>query len=436
MSYAHAKGVIHRDLKPGNVMVGRFGEVYVMDWGLAKVLGHEDERDLRIQDERTGLRSRRRELGEGSEDSPLVTMDGDVVGTPAYMSPEQAAGRVAEMGPQSDVYAVGAMLYHLLSGHMPYLSLGETASSWEVWQRVKAGPPRSLTHAAPEAPAELVAICERAMARSPVARYPDMAALADDLRAYLEHRVVQAYQTGSLAELRKWVERNKALAGALAAAIVLLVSGLAVALVLREAAERQRRATEEALLHTRALGLASASDEMLWKDSMLALLLAREAVALEQTPETLSRLHQAVGAVRERDVLRNDAAFVDAVFSPAGDRLVAISYGVALLSRVDRFRFAGPPVRMEGHSDWLTSACFSEEGNRVLTTSQDQTARLWSLAGQELARFDHAGIVWVADFSPDGRRVLTGSEDRSARLWDLDGNELGRIEHDGPVRAA
>jgi formylglycine-generating enzyme required for sulfatase activity/serine/threonine protein kinase len=242
MSFAHAKGVIHRDLKPTNVMVGSFGEVYVMDWGLARILGREDERDLRVQAEPTlqssEVRSDRRDRAGETPDSSLYTMDGDVVGTPAYMSPEQAGGRVSEMSPASDVYALGAMLYHLLVGHMPYALPDGRLNNYAVWHRVQEGPPRPLHELAPDAPAELVAICERAMEREAAARYEDVRALAADLRAYLEGRVVRAYETGAWAEARKWVRRNKPLTAALAAALLLLVAGLAIALVLREQAQR------------------------------------------------------------------------------------------------------------------------------------------------------------------------------------------------------
>jgi len=165
MAYAHDKNVIHRDLKPANVMVGKFGEVYVMDWGLAKILGREDGRDLRVQPEgsrtTTELRSDRGDRALETPDSPIVTMDGDVVGTPAYMSPEQAQGRVGEMGPASDVYAVGAMLFHLLGGHMPYVPPGVAANNYAVWRSVQEGPPKALHEVAPQVPAELVAICEK-----------------------------------------------------------------------------------------------------------------------------------------------------------------------------------------------------------------------------------------------------------------------------------
>ncbi|MEM7305888.1 MAG: bifunctional serine/threonine-protein kinase/formylglycine-generating enzyme family protein [Planctomycetota bacterium] len=229
MAYAHDKDVIHRDLKPSNVMIGRYGEVYVMDWGVARVLGREDERDLRIQDPEsrtiTFVRSARQEQGDDS-DSPLLTMDGEVVGTPAYMSPEQAGGRVDEMGPASDVYSVGAMLYHLLTGHMPYVPDGKRMGPHAVLHSVQQDPPRALHLEAPGAPAEIVAICEKAMARSAAERYTTMSALADDIRAFLEHRVVGAYETGAFAELRKWVLRNRMTASAVAAALVAIFGGL------------------------------------------------------------------------------------------------------------------------------------------------------------------------------------------------------------------
>ena len=242
MSYAHAKGVIHRDLKPANVMVGRFGEVFVMDWGLAKVLGREESRDIRIQPEiaaTSELHSSRRSLSEETPDSPLVTMDGDVVGTPAYMSPEQAMGTIEALGPPSDVYSMGAMLYHLLSGQMPYVPPSARLNNYAIWHRVQEGPPQPLHELAPGAPSELVAICEKAMERDASRRYRDMTELAEDLRAYLEQRVVHAYETGALAELRKWIERNKALASSAAAAVLLLIAGLTVSLVFEARAERK-----------------------------------------------------------------------------------------------------------------------------------------------------------------------------------------------------
>jgi serine/threonine protein kinase/formylglycine-generating enzyme required for sulfatase activity len=230
MAFAHEKGVIHRDLKPANIMVGRFGETYVMDWGLARVLGKKDTKDIRPQPNESvsAVRTDRR-IGAGAKpDSSLLTMDGDQVGTPAYMPPEQARGDLERIGPHSDVYAVGAILYHLLSGQVPYVEPDTHATPWAILAQVLAGPPKPLHTLTNDVPAELLAICERAMERDPKQRYASMTDLANDLRAYLEHRVVTAYETGAIAEMKKWVQRNKGLASAAAALIVVLAGATVV----------------------------------------------------------------------------------------------------------------------------------------------------------------------------------------------------------------
>jgi len=249
MAYAHSKGILHRDLKPANIMVGRFGEVYVMDWGLARVLGEQDVHDLRLDvpevskvKDHSGLDVREK---FADLDASLKTMDGDIVGTPSYMAPEQARGRVSEMGPAADVYAVGAMLYHLLAGRVPYVEEFEKPSPVTVLQRALEGPPAPLVELNADVPGELEAICEKAMEREPADRYASMETLADDLRAFLEGRVVQAYETGAVAEFRKWIARNRALAVASAAALLLLVVGLAVSSVLYVRANRNADLAEE-----------------------------------------------------------------------------------------------------------------------------------------------------------------------------------------------
>lgn len=213
LAYAHSRGVIHRDVKPANIMVGRFGETYVMDWGLAKILGADG-------DERTFADPIESATGSGS----AVTIEGSVLGTPAFMSPEQAMGDLSRVGPAADIYGIGAILYYLLVGRPPYFAADEEPSAAQIIERVRKGPPALIAGGAVAAPAELVAICDRAMAREPESRYADMAALAEDLRAFLESRVVAAYATGPWAEFKSWVRRNRTaatLAGALLVATIL-----------------------------------------------------------------------------------------------------------------------------------------------------------------------------------------------------------------------
>ncbi len=223
VGYAHAKGVIHRDLKPANIMVGRFGEVFVMDWGLARAPGEPEVRDLRLRVDSERSDEVQVRGAEGSN-SPVLTMDGHVVGTPAYLSPEQAQGRVDELGPRSDVYSLGATLYHLICGTPPYVPPGEELAAQRVLLLALQGPPRPVEELCPRIAPELAAICARAMARDPLDRYASAEELGEDLRAFLEGRAVAAFGGGPLWGLRKWIRRNAALSAALAVAVVLAVS--------------------------------------------------------------------------------------------------------------------------------------------------------------------------------------------------------------------
>jgi WD40 repeat protein/tRNA A-37 threonylcarbamoyl transferase component Bud32 len=244
IAFAHDKGVIHRDLKPDNVMVGRFGETYVMDWGLAKVIGEDDPDGLRSA-EADSVMSKAVESVRGDPgefDSPLMTMDGAVVGTPAYMSPEQANGEISEVDRRSDVYAIGALLYELLVGHPPHVDPEETSTPVAVLLAVRAGPPTPILEVNRDAPQELVAVCEKAMARRPDDRYPSAADLAEDIQAFVEGRVVRAHRTGALIELRKWIGRNRGFAAAIAVAVVALIGGLATSIVLTAEARRREEA--------------------------------------------------------------------------------------------------------------------------------------------------------------------------------------------------
>ncbi len=243
LAYAHAQGVLHRDVKPENVMVGEFGEVYLMDWGLARVRGAREFASSGVSD------------GDAA-----LTQAGDVLGTPAYMAPEQAAasGEV-EIDARADVYGVGATLYHLIAGHAPYRVAGQPNSSREVLERLRRGPPAELEVAPPLAPAELVAIARRAMQRERDQRYRDAQQLAGDLRAYLEGRVVRAHESGVWPELRKWVLRNRALASAIAIAAISAAFGGSLYV-----ASEQRR-TDDALLRAdadRLVALEIEADEL------------------------------------------------------------------------------------------------------------------------------------------------------------------------------
>lgn len=247
LSYAHGKGVLHRDLKPANVMVGAYGEAYVMDWGLARTgaveLAKQDAASPRgdpspSSDGSLSLVVTDRDDSDSA--AALHTQRGDVLGTPSYMSPEQAAGELERIDERSDVYSVGAMLYELLARTAPYVRPGEASTSTQILSALREAPPAPLVTLAPDAPAELIAIADKAMSRAPEQRYASMAELADDLRAFLEGRVVRAYRTGAWAEARKWIGRHRAVVGVLAALLVTLIAALVTFAVLLRESERSR----------------------------------------------------------------------------------------------------------------------------------------------------------------------------------------------------
>ncbi len=219
VAYAHSKGIIHRDLKPDNIMLGKYGEVLVMDWGLAKVVGsdsvHRTASDATVQ-----ISTSR------AEDLSQATMEGSIAGTPAYMSPEQAQGKISELDQRTDIYALGAILYEILSGEPPYRG----ANAFALVAQVAQGPPPPIrkqkgAFGFSSIPRELAAICERAMARNPRDRYQTTGALRDDLQAYLENLPVSAAPDTYLQQVGKWLKRNKAQvqSATLSAAVVLLI---------------------------------------------------------------------------------------------------------------------------------------------------------------------------------------------------------------------
>ena len=338
LSYAHERRVIHRDLKPGNIMVGRFGEVFVMDWGLARLLDQEDHKDIRVRGDggpaSTVLESDRRAARPDDADSPLVTMEGDIVGTPAYMSPEQALGRMDEVQEQTDVYAVGAILYHVLTRSVPYVNPDARprarVDNFTIWRWVQKGPPTPVHEVAPDAPEELVAICEKAMERDRSRRYPSAASLADDLRAYLENRVVRAHRTGPLVELRKWTQRNRVAALAVVAVTVTLFAAIGVVAwkERQRANEIQRGLDEQAVadLIRRASSLWPVHPDRIddlrdWLEEARAL--ERRSAAHEQPLQALVARAAAAGSGREVKIV--DPSDVDPAIGDLTSRAQAFS---------------------------------------------------------------------------------------------------------------
>ncbi len=236
IAYAHSRGVIHRDLKPQNVVIGKFGETLVVDWGLAKIVGRPEEFRSDPEAETTLVPSLIKSDSGGSE-----TQMGSAVGTPAYMSPEQAAGRWNIVDHRSDIYGLGAVLYTLLSGKPP-LSTGD----WpELQQKIQQGDFPSPLQVKADVPRALNAICIQAMALIPDGRYASAASLAVDIEHWLAGEPVSAYREGFGAISWRWIREHRSLVSGTAVLLVTALIGLIIGTVLlqqsQSATERQRQ---------------------------------------------------------------------------------------------------------------------------------------------------------------------------------------------------
>lgn len=278
LEYAHSQGCIHRDLKPGNIMVGPYGETLVVDWGLGKILG-------------SGPEPARPPSSDGdphSQRTPIsATSPGDRIGTPQYMSPEQALGALERVGPRSDVYSLGATLFELLSGKVPFE--GGDAHSVVVSVLRGARPPRSEL---PTVPPALDAICRKAMAFKPEHRYPSAGMLARDLENWLADEPVSARRETRRERAARWVRRHRSWAAAAAVVLVAvsLTATIAVVAVSRSwrnelAARAQAEANFEAAQETVDNYLTRISqDELLSREDLVDMRrlrgdLLREALA-------------------------------------------------------------------------------------------------------------------------------------------------------------
>jgi len=233
IDYAHSRGVLHRDLKPANIMLGRYGETLVVDWGLAKVINKTDVPPVPAEGEFEPSLAQETSANWGE------TQPGMAIGTPSYMSPEQAKGLIDELGPASDVYSLGATLYELLTGQVAFP--GEKIK--EVLDKVRKGdfpPPRSVCRSLP---APLEAICCKAMALQPEQRFASVRALAQDIEHWLADEPVAAYPERRLERLGRWFRQHRTWTYAAVATLagVCLVATIAAVVI-----EGSRRSEAEA----------------------------------------------------------------------------------------------------------------------------------------------------------------------------------------------
>jgi eukaryotic-like serine/threonine-protein kinase len=269
IDYAHSRGVLHRDLKPANIMLGPYGETLVVDWGLAKKMGTiEPPREADPGDFEPPAE-------EPSATTPERTQQGTTIGTPAYMSPEQATGAIDQLGPASDVYSLGASLYELIAGKAPF----HEKKVSDVLVKVIAGdflPPRAVDRTIP---LPLEAICLMAMANKPKDRYGSVRALAQDLEHWLADEPTVAYPESRFEKMTRWFRRHRALTFVAAAALVgISMVAIIAALFIEGARRREEVARVEAEINFKMA--QDAVDNYLTNVSENTLLREQESVDL------------------------------------------------------------------------------------------------------------------------------------------------------------
>lgn len=416
IAYAHSRGVVHRDIKPQNVMVGEFGETMVLDWGLAKIRG---KRDLRGQD-------LLREIKQLTEGDVVSTLPGSAFGTPSYMSPEQAEGQIDEIDERSDVWGLGVVLYEILTGRVPFYG----PHPFAVVAQVMKEQPAPVLSVYPEAPPELAAVADRALRRDRSERYQTAKELAEEIVAFQTGGRVEAHQYTSWELLKRFLEEQKQ---KLAVAFVAFVCLLAVAFgaYVQVIGERDRAVRAEA---DSKKNLAEALTErartsILARDFMAAEVYSGEALTFGERAETRGLIVALAGVYRPQLVWQTVtwAACHRVAVAPDGSSIACATTDEVALFPKDGGGEAGRHLRAPG--GFTLSVVFSPDGKYLAAGSEDGKLRIFELSGDTLVREIPIGrAVHALAYSADGARLAVAGEEKKIRIF-----ETANFEERAPI---
>ena len=370
--YAHQQGVIHRDLKPANVLLDTDGQPRITDFGLAR----------RVE-----------------EDSGL-TATGQVLGTPAYMPPEQAGGDTGNIGPAADTYSLGAILYCLLTGRPPFQSSNVVDTVRQVLEQEPVAP-TTLVRSTPK---DLETICLRCLQKDPVKRYATSAELVAELQRYLNGEPILARPISTSERVWRWCRRKPALAGLVTVAgVLVLLLGIGGPLVALQQATLREQAESEREKATRAQGIAESKT-------------AAAVAAQEETEATFARSNFFLAqAMWDSNRPASARALLQKV--PAQHRNIEWY--------LSHREFEGSDVTLYGHTAPVECVSYSPDGTQVASGGYDGTIKLWDAStGTEVRTLQgHTNAVWDLSFSSDGTRIVSGSWDHTVKIWDANTGE-------------
>jgi WD40 repeat protein/tRNA A-37 threonylcarbamoyl transferase component Bud32 len=488
LAYAHSLKIIHRDVKPANILLDKKGEPHLMDFGLAyrQELGDESSDD---------------DADPADDNQARLTRAGTIMGTPAYMSPEQAAG--SEASPASDQYSLGIILYELLCGQTPFSGPLKILLFNHI--HTPPTPPRNLNS---KAPLDLEAISLQALRKKPEKRYASCQALAEDLRRWLSDEPVHARPLGKLERLRRWSRREPALARMaatvagclLVTALVAIGSAIGLARFAKDetraktqAVQNQQRAEEarqEADGNRQKAEASRREADKNWADALLARgrSLAEQGdpgIGMLDLVEGLKIAEKAGDVDLQHDIRVNLAGWRGQLHSLQDSRLhdsevraVAFSsdgntfltsetgrihvWDLARGERVASFLYEGPvhalacsptstqfvmagkngfSIRDErGKELWsglqgsvVNAAAFSRDGSQLVTGTLGRETHLWDVVGKARVGepFTHPDAVTAVAFGPSGKTILTGCMDGWARVWDVGARKPVLFPHHG-----
>jgi serine/threonine-protein kinase len=428
VAYAHSRGVLHRDLKPANVALGEFAEVIVLDWGLAKVVGRPEEQASRLP------------VSLGPADGTDRTQQGQVLGTPAYMAPEQAEGRHDLVGKPTDVYGLGAILYEVLTGGPPFTG----PEIPEVLKRIVQEPPTPPRQLVATTPAALEAVCLKALAKRPEMRYASARDLARDVDRWLADEPVSAWREPLRLRAGRWVRRHQTAVTATAAAVLvaLLFGGGGAFVFERQRAERRaEQARQEAQLRQgveAALGeVARLQGQARWNEARAVLAQAASRLGEEGPEDLRARVERAradLDLVAHLDDIRlTKAAVVEGHLDTYGaDRKYAAVFAEAGLAKegddplAAAGRVRGSSVRVPlvaALDDWAASTRDDQRRAWLLEVARQADPDRWRDRARQPA-------LWR---DRDGLRALLAEEDatdQSSQLVVALGEQLLRLGGD------